>query len=70
MDLAADSAQAAASCWAAEAVELAVGCFSAAARLDLTVVAGLDYISGVQGRSSALFGLAAAFQVSSLAGSA
>ena len=61
--LVADSAQ------AAETAELAAGCFSAA-RLDSPVVAGLDYASGVQGQFSALFGLAAVFQVSSLADSA
>ena len=48
MGLVADSAQAAANYQAAEAAELAVGCFSAA-RLDSTVAAGLDYVSGVQG---------------------
>ena len=68
--MAADSAQTAASYRAAEVAELAVGCFSAAARLDSTVVARLDYVSGVQGRFSALFGLAAVFQASSLASSA
>ena len=67
--LVADSAQAAANYRAAEAAELAVGCFSAA-RLDSTVVAGLDYASGAQGQFSALFGLAAVFQASSLTGSA
>jgi len=67
--LVADSAQAAANYWAAEAAELAVGCFSAA-RLDSTVVAGLDYVSDVRGQFSALFGLAAVFQTSSLADSA
>ena len=69
MDLAADSAQAAANYQAAEVAELAVGCFSAA-RLDSTVAAGLDYVSDVQGQFSALFGLAAVFQAYSLAGSA
>ena len=68
--MAADSAQAAANYWSAEIAELAVGCFSAAARLDPPVVAGLDYASGAQGQFSALFGLAAVFQTSSLAGSA
>ena len=68
--MAADSAQAAASYRATEVAELAVGCFSAVARLDSTVVAGLDYASGAQGQFSALFGLAAVFQTSSLAGSA
>jgi len=68
-DLAADSAQAAANYRAAETAELAAGCFSAA-RLDSPVVAGLDYASGAQGQFSALFGLAAVFQASSLAGSA
>ena len=67
--MAADSAQAAANCRAAEVAELAVGCFSTA-RLDSTVVAVLDYASGAQGQFSALFGLAAVFQASSLAGSA
>ena len=65
----ADSAQAAASYRAAEAAELAAGCFSAA-RLGSLVVAGLDYASGAQGQFSVLFGLAAVFQASSLAGSA
>ena len=69
LDLVADSAQAAANYRAAEATELAVGCFSAA-RLDSPVVAGLDYASDVQGQFSALFGLAAVFQASSLADSA
>ena len=63
-------AQAAANYRAAEVAELAVGCFSAAARLDSPVVAGLDYASGVRGQFSALFGLAAVFQASSLADSA
>ena len=67
--MAADSAQTAASYRAAEVAELAVGCFSAA-RLDSTAAAGLDYASGVRGQFSDLFGLAAVFQVSSLAGSA
>ena len=67
--MAADSAQAAANYRAAEAAELAAGCFSAA-RLDSPVVAELDYASGVRGQFSALFGLAAVFQASSLAGSA
>ena len=67
--LVADSAQAAASYRAAEVAELAVGCFSAA-RLDSPVVAGLDYASDVRDQFSALFGLAAVFQTSSLAGSA
>ena len=67
--LVADSAQAAANYRATEAAELAAGCFSAA-RLGSPVVAGLDYASGAQGQFSALFGLAAVFQASSLAGSA
>ena len=67
--LVADSAQAAASYRAAETAELAAGCFSTA-RLDSTVVAGLDYASGAQDQFSAPFGLAAVFQTSSLAGSA
>ena len=67
--LVADSAQAAANYRAAEAAELAVGCFSAA-WLGSPVVAGLDYASGAQGQFSALFGLAAVFQASSLANSA
>ena len=67
--LVADSAQAAANYWVAEAAELAAGCFSAA-RLDSPVVAGLDYASGARGQFSALFGLAAVFQASSLANSA
>ena len=62
----ADSAQAAANYRAAEAAELAIGCFLAA-RLDSPVVAGLDYASGAQGQFSVLFGLAAVFQASSLA---
>ena len=66
--LVADSAQAAANYRAAETAELAAGCFSAA-RLDSPVAAGLDYTSGAQGQFSALFGLAAVFRVSSLAGS-
>ena len=69
LDLVADSAQAAANYRTAEAAELAAGCFSAA-RLNSPVVAGLDYVSDVQGQFSALFGLAAVFQASSLAGSA
>ena len=69
LDLAADSAQAAANYRAAEAAELAAGCFSAVARLDSTVAAGLDYASDVQGQFSALFGSAAVSQASSLAGS-
>ena len=67
--MAADSTQAAANYRAAETAELAAGCFSAA-RLDSPVVAGLDYASGAQGQFSALFGLAAVSQVSSLADSA
>ena len=69
LDLVADSAQAAANYRAAEAAELAAGCFSAA-QLDSPVVAGPDYVSGVRGQFSALFGLAAVFQASSLADSA
>ena len=61
--------QAAANCRAAEVAELAAGCFSAA-RLGSPVVAELDYTSGAQGQFSVLFGLAAVFQTSSLAGSA
>ena len=64
----ADSAQAAANYRAAETAELAAGCFSAA-RLDSTMVAGLDYASGAQGQFSALFGLVAVFQAFFLAGS-
>ena len=67
--MAADSAQAAANYRAAEAAELAVGCFSTA-WLGSPVVAGLDYASDAQGQFSALFDLAAVFQVSSLADSA
>ena len=67
--LVADSAQAAANYRATEAAELAAGCFSAV-RLDSPVVAVLDYASGAQGQFSALFGLAAVFQASSLADSA
>ena len=69
LGLIADSAQAAANYRAAETAELAAGCFSAA-RLDSPVVAGLDYVSGVRGQFSALFGLTAVFQASSLANSA
>ena len=69
LDLVADSAQAAANYRVAEAAELAAGCFSAA-RLGSPVAAGLDYASDAQGQFSALFGLAAVFQASFLAGSA
>jgi hypothetical protein len=42
----------------------------AAANCRAAEVAGLDYVSGVRGQFSALFGLAAVFQASSLANSA